>query len=226
MFSRLRGIVIIAGYRLQLSFRTLFLWIVVATALAAFIRVLLAAPLALIHVLTMRRRRRTLLAFPGATPGVTVLLPAFNESKVIASTLHALARCQPQPVEVIVLDDGSTDDTASVARQAIKEIASQYPYACPMRLVTLLAHGHWWRCGMSTATVDDAQDLRRDDRGRVVARDGYPLAGLATIDEATAISRMSRSYIYGMIGRGDLDAKRFGRSCRITWASIRAAFLE
>ena len=79
---------------------------------------------------------------------------------------------------------------------------------------------------MTTATIDSDTDLRRDDRGRMVASDGYPLAGLATIDETTAVSSLSRSHIYSMIRRGDLEAKRFGRSCRITWVSIRAAFLE
>ena len=69
-------------------------------------------------------------------------------------------------------------------------------------------------------------ELRRDDLGRMVAADGYPLAGLAFIDDATAIGAMSRSHIYSMVRNGELEAKRFGRSCRITWASIRQAFLS
>lgn len=79
---------------------------------------------------------------------------------------------------------------------------------------------------MSTATIESDTDLRRDDRGRMVASDGYPLAGLATIEEATAVSGLSRSHIYSLIRRGELEAKRFGRSCRITWASLRQAFLS
>ena len=79
---------------------------------------------------------------------------------------------------------------------------------------------------MSTATIENDTDLRRDDRGRMVASDGYPLAGLAKIEEATVVSGLSRSHIYTLIRRGDLEAKRFGRSCRITWASLRSQFLQ
>lgn len=77
-----------------------------------------------------------------------------------------------------------------------------------------------------TTTMDETQVLRRDEQGRVVADDGYPVVGLATIAEAVTISGLSRSHIYSLLSRGELVAKRFGRSRRITWASLRAAFLE
>jgi biofilm PGA synthesis N-glycosyltransferase PgaC len=48
-------------------------------------------------------------------PGVTVIVPAFNEAETIADTLRSLFR-QTTPVhEIIVIDDCSTDDTAAVA---------------------------------------------------------------------------------------------------------------
>ena len=77
-----------------------------------------------------------------------------------------------------------------------------------------------------TTTMDDTYDLRRDEHGRVIAADGYPVAGLATIAEAVTISQLSRSHIYSLIARGELEVRRFGRSRRITWASLRTAFLE
>ena len=69
-------------------------------------------------------------------------------------------------------------------------------------------------------------EVSRDERGRVTAPDGYPTAGLASITEAIAVSGLSRSMIYIMINRGELETKRFGKSRRITWASIRKAFLS
>lgn len=45
---------------------------------------------------------------------VTVLLPAYNEGKVIAATLASLREGDHQALEIIVVDDGSTDDTAAV----------------------------------------------------------------------------------------------------------------
>lgn len=79
---------------------------------------------------------------------------------------------------------------------------------------------------MTTTTTDEPQALRRDELGRAIAEDGYPIGGLATIAEAEVACRLSRSKLYQMIQRGELETRRFGRSCRITWASLRAAFLE
>lgn len=76
-----------------------------------------------------------------------------------------------------------------------------------------------------TTAVDETQ-MRRDERGRVVAADGYPVAGLATIAEAVTVSGLSRSHIYALLSRGELESRRFGRSLRITWASLRTAFID
>ncbi len=49
---------------------------------------------------------------------VSVIIPAYNASATIARALEALAKqdCR-QPFEVIVVDDGSTDDTAAVVKR-------------------------------------------------------------------------------------------------------------
>lgn len=51
-------------------------------------------------------------------PGVTVLVPAYNEADSVGDTVRSLLAQTCQPAEVIVIDDGSTDDTAEVARAA------------------------------------------------------------------------------------------------------------
>ena len=48
--------------------------------------------------------------------GVTVLVPAFNEAETIADTILSLQNQSIPPVEIIVIDDCSTDNTAEVAR--------------------------------------------------------------------------------------------------------------
>ena len=51
-------------------------------------------------------------------PGVSVLIPAYNEESVIATSVtDALAADYPN-LEVLVLDDGSTDGTETAAQQA------------------------------------------------------------------------------------------------------------
>jgi len=48
-------------------------------------------------------------------PLVSILVPAYNESATIVAVLERVAEKVPQRTEVIVVDDGSTDDTASLA---------------------------------------------------------------------------------------------------------------
>jgi cellulose synthase/poly-beta-1,6-N-acetylglucosamine synthase-like glycosyltransferase len=45
------------------------------------------------------------------TPGITVVLPAFNESAGIVESVHSLLALRYPTYEVVVVNDGSTDDT-------------------------------------------------------------------------------------------------------------------
>jgi cellulose synthase/poly-beta-1,6-N-acetylglucosamine synthase-like glycosyltransferase len=58
-------------------------------------------------------------------PGVSILIPARNEAKVIASTLKALCALDypSDAMEIIVIDDGSTDGTGEI----VKKIAKHEP---------------------------------------------------------------------------------------------------
>ena len=51
-------------------------------------------------------------------PGVTVLIPAYNEEAVIATSVTAAIAVDYPELEVIVLDDGSTDATEAAALEA------------------------------------------------------------------------------------------------------------
>ena len=51
-------------------------------------------------------------------PGVSILIPAFNEEAVIASCVQAALAVDYPEVEVVVLDDGSTDRTVELANAA------------------------------------------------------------------------------------------------------------
>jgi poly-beta-1,6-N-acetyl-D-glucosamine synthase len=54
----------------------------------------------------------------GEWPGVTVLIPAYNEEAVIATSVRAALNSDYPLLEVLVLDDGSTDDTEAAAMKA------------------------------------------------------------------------------------------------------------
>lgn len=50
-------------------------------------------------------------------PLVSVVVPAFNAAATIQDTLHSISQQTHRNLEVIVVDDGSTDDTAAVVRR-------------------------------------------------------------------------------------------------------------
>lgn len=54
----------------------------------------------------------------GGWPGVTVLIPAYNEELVIAGSIGAARELDYPELEVLVLDDGSADATADRAQEA------------------------------------------------------------------------------------------------------------
>ena len=54
----------------------------------------------------------------GGWPGVTVLIPAYNEEAVIATCVAAAMASDYPELEVLVLDDGSTDATEAAALEA------------------------------------------------------------------------------------------------------------
>lgn len=55
----------------------------------------------------------------GAGAQISVILPAYNVSAYVAAAIDSLQRQRFAGFEALVIDDGSTDDTAEQARQAI-----------------------------------------------------------------------------------------------------------
>jgi cellulose synthase/poly-beta-1,6-N-acetylglucosamine synthase-like glycosyltransferase len=78
------------------------------------IRLLIQVVAARVHARQARRRReRRRLRYLGP---VTVVVPAYNEAANIAATVQSLVASDYPSVEVVVVDDGSTDGTAEIVR--------------------------------------------------------------------------------------------------------------
>ena len=54
------------------------------------------------------------------SPLVSVIVPAYNMEQYIAETLDSILRSTYENIEVIVIDDGSTDATISIVEEFIK----------------------------------------------------------------------------------------------------------
>ncbi len=88
--------------------------------------VLMSARLVLVGALATfdRFRRRNAVVDPNYMPTVAVLIPAYNEEKVIERTVQSVLESDYPYLRAIVIDDGSTDRTGEVTRETFaREIA-------------------------------------------------------------------------------------------------------
>ncbi len=90
--------------------------ILTVAAIFATLALIAIAGVTILNVLTFPRLDEA--PEPTTFPLVSVLIPARNEAEVIGATVHRLLDQDYSALEVLVLDDGSTDGTAEVARVA------------------------------------------------------------------------------------------------------------
>ncbi len=94
-----------------------------------------------------------------ATPLVSIVVPVFNDADVIASALESCLRQTLTAVEVIVVDDASTDDTAAIVQRYIDRDPR-------IRLITQPQNASAYqarRVGILAATADHLLFLDGDD---------------------------------------------------------------
>jgi peptidoglycan-N-acetylglucosamine deacetylase len=82
--------------------------------------VLMSARLILIGIFAIidRFRTRKNFAGPDYAPRVAVLIPAYNEEKVIIRTIRSVMMSNYKNLRIVVIDDGSSDNTYRAARDA------------------------------------------------------------------------------------------------------------
>ena len=85
--------------------------------------VLMSARLIIIGLFAIidRFRKRKNYAGPDYLPRVAVLIPAYNEEKVIARTIRSVMMSNYKNLRIVVIDDGSSDKTYEVALTAYPE---------------------------------------------------------------------------------------------------------
>lgn len=86
---------------------------------------LVAVPLAAWFELqdVRRRRSRHRRTWYDQGPLVSVIVPAYNEGPVLANCVHSLLSSDYRRVEVVIVDDGSSDDTPEV----VAALVARYP---------------------------------------------------------------------------------------------------
>lgn len=90
----------------------------VTAIILGILRILFITPLALIA------RRRPVPIIAGPDLSVAVIIAAFNEEKVVVRTVYSVLQSDYKNLQVVVVDDGSTDDTYNVAAKAFEPYAN------------------------------------------------------------------------------------------------------
>ena len=143
--------------------------------------------LASVEVVKHRRR----VPFAGSTEAyrspltdpVSILMPAYNEGGGIVTAVQAVAALRYPTYEVVVIDDGSTDDTFELLRTAfdLVEVPRVIPHDVPYRGRVRSVHRP--RSGATGLVV-----VRKDNGGKADALNvginvaGYPLVCMVDAD--------------------------------------------
>jgi cellulose synthase/poly-beta-1,6-N-acetylglucosamine synthase-like glycosyltransferase/peptidoglycan/xylan/chitin deacetylase (PgdA/CDA1 family) len=97
-------------------------WVTSAFTVFAILVAILAVLRTVFLLAFARRHARGIAAIdPSFAPFVSIVVPAYNEAAGIAAALRSLAASLYPSFEVLVVDDGSTDDTAAIVYAVIEE---------------------------------------------------------------------------------------------------------
>ncbi|MDX3690142.1 bifunctional polysaccharide deacetylase/glycosyltransferase family 2 protein [Streptomyces europaeiscabiei] len=97
------------------AFTHAMLWVLAVAGALGVLRLVLLTVFARTHVRRLTRLRSGAPRLREVNAPVTVLVPAYNEEAGIESTIHSLLASTHPYIEVLVIDDGSTDQTADLA---------------------------------------------------------------------------------------------------------------
>jgi cellulose synthase/poly-beta-1,6-N-acetylglucosamine synthase-like glycosyltransferase/peptidoglycan/xylan/chitin deacetylase (PgdA/CDA1 family) len=111
-WGRARGQILIATLAVARWTTTILAWLLVLVALLFVARVFVLLVFARRHARTVRSREYE----DEFTPPVSVIVPAFNEVVGIERSVRSLAASDYPDLEVIVVDDGSTDGTGDLVQ--------------------------------------------------------------------------------------------------------------
>ena len=125
--------------------------------------ILMSARLIIIGVCALIDRLRTRKDFstPDYLPRVAVLIPAYNEEKVIVRTIRSVMMSNYKNMHILVIDDGSKDRTSEVAREA-------YPRDIESGRLTVLTKPNGGKADALNYALElrRRRDLRRHRRRR------------------------------------------------------------
>jgi cellulose synthase/poly-beta-1,6-N-acetylglucosamine synthase-like glycosyltransferase len=134
-----------------------------------------------------------------ALPPITILVPAYNESATVEASVTALLTLEYRNYEVVVVNDGSTDDTMEQLRHAfdLYEIPRIYPETIPTKPLHALYRS---RTRSRLLVLDKENGGKADSLNAAINASRFPLViavDADTLIEPDALLRLTRPFLLG-----------------------------
>ncbi|MEU8524989.1 bifunctional polysaccharide deacetylase/glycosyltransferase family 2 protein [Streptomyces sp. NPDC048629] len=114
--SEWKGAAFVRAQTFSRAFTDGMTWLMVLAGVITAVRLVMLFAVARLHVRRVRaRRRRGAPRLPPVTDPVSVIVPAYNEEAGIEGTIRSLLASTHEYVQIVVVDDGSTDRTFEIA---------------------------------------------------------------------------------------------------------------
>lgn len=97
-------------------FSNIFATIVIFSVIIGVVKYILMFALYLYSIFKNKKKLST----SSFTPKVSIIVPCYNEQKVICNTINSLLSSDYPNFEIVMVDDGSKDDSYKVAKEAFK----------------------------------------------------------------------------------------------------------
>jgi cellulose synthase/poly-beta-1,6-N-acetylglucosamine synthase-like glycosyltransferase len=134
-----------------------------------------------------------------APPPITILVPAYNEQATIVASVTALQALQYPQYEVVVVNDGSKDDTLAVLREAFElyEVPRVYVEAIGTKPLRALYRS---RTHTRLLVLDKENGGKADGLNAAINASRFPLViavDADTLIEPDALLRLTRAFLFG-----------------------------
>src|SRR5438046_730997 len=132
-----------------------------------------------------------------ALPPITILVPAHNESATIETSVTAILTLEYRSFEVVVVNDGSKDDTLERLRHAFElyEVPRTYPEGIATRRVRAMYRS---RSRTRLLVIDTENGGKADSLNAAINASRFPLViavDADTLIEPDALLRLTRPFL-------------------------------
>jgi cellulose synthase/poly-beta-1,6-N-acetylglucosamine synthase-like glycosyltransferase len=134
-----------------------------------------------------------------ALPPITILVPAHNEQKTIVASVTAILTLHYRTFEVVVVNDGSKDETLETLRHAfdLYEVPRTYPETVPTKPLRAVYRS---RTRTKLVVVDKENGGKADSLNAAINASRFPLViavDADTLIEPDALLRLTRPFLLG-----------------------------